>query len=142
MRYTKTSGGPDGRRPGIGLNYYFCDHNTVVNCAKFCWLESYYRNAYIANNLLVNSHFTGERMKDRKYQDPGTLLYGQTINLDTLKTPGRRITPEEAIRVYGSDAVQFSDQMTLSPTDPQDLFRHDLLLRVLQEVQCLRLDGR
>jgi hypothetical protein len=108
---------------GIGLNYYFCDHNTVVNCAKFCWLESYYRNAYIANNLLVNSHFTGERMKDRKYQDPGTLLYGQTINLDTLKTPGRRITPEEAIRVYGSDAVQFSDQMTLSPTDPQELGR-------------------
>ena len=108
---------------GIGLNYYFCDHNTVVNCAKFCWLESYYRNAYIANNLLVNSHFTGERMKDRKYQDPGTLLYGQTINIDTLKTPGRRITPEEAIRVYGSDAVQFSDQTTLSPTDPQELGR-------------------
>ena len=71
---------------GIGLNYYLCDHNTVVNCAKFCWLESYYGKAFIANNLLVNCHFTGERMKDRRFQDPDTLLYGQTINIDTLKT--------------------------------------------------------
>ncbi len=108
---------------GIGLNYYICDHNTVVNCAKFCWLESWYKNAYIANNLLVNCHFAGERMKDRKYQDPNTLLYGQTINIDTLKTPGTRISAEEAIKLFGTDAVQFTDQKSLSPTDPQELNR-------------------
>ena len=108
---------------GIGLNYYFCDHNTVVNCAKFCWLESYYRMAYIANNLLVNCHFAGERMKDRRFQDPDTLLYGQSINIDTLLTPGRRITPAEAMKIYGSDAVQFADQKTLSPTDTKELAR-------------------
>ena len=108
---------------GIGLNYYFCDHNTVVNCAKFCWLESYYRKAFIANNLLVNCHFTGERMKDRRFQDPDSLLYGQTINIDTLKTGGRRITPEEAIKLYGSDAVQFTGEKTLSAADPLELGR-------------------
>ena len=108
---------------GIGLNYYLCDHNTVVNCAKFCWLESYYGKAYIANNLLVNCHFTGERMKDRRFQDPDTLLYGQTINIDTLKTGGRRITQAEAITRYGSDAVQIADDHTLDPTDPRELSR-------------------
>jgi len=108
---------------GIGLNYYYCDHNTVVNCAKFCWLESYYKKAFIANNLLINCHFTGERLIDRKFQDPNTLLYGQTINIDTLKTPGRKISQEEAIKMFGSDAVQFIDQKTLSPTDPQELSR-------------------
>jgi len=108
---------------GIGLNYYLCDHNTVVNCAKFCWLESYYTNAYIANNLLVNCHFTGERIADRRFQDPDTLLYGQTINVDTLKTPGRRITAEEAIRRFGSDAVQLVDQQTLDAGDPRELGR-------------------
>jgi len=108
---------------GIGLNYYFCDHNTVVNCAKFCWLESYYTKAFIANNLLVNCHFTGERLKDRIFQDPDTLLYGQAINIDTLKTPGRKISQAEAIKLFGSDAVQFIDQKTLSPKDPQELNR-------------------
>jgi hypothetical protein len=108
---------------GIGLNYYFCDHNTVVNCAKFCWLESYYKTAFIANNLLVNCHFTGERMKDRRFQDPDTLLYGQTINIDTLKSGGRRISPGEAIKLYGSDAVQFTGDRTMSPTDPRELGR-------------------
>jgi hypothetical protein len=94
-----------------------------VNCAKFCWLESYYTTAYIANNLLVNCHFAGERMADRRFQDPDTLLYGQTINVDTLKTAGRRITAEEAIRLFGSDAVQLVDQHTLSTSDPQELGR-------------------
>ncbi len=108
---------------GIGLNYYICDHNTVVNCAKFNWLESWYKKAYIANNLLVNCHFSGERMKDCQYQDPNSLLYGQTINLDTLKTPGKRITYEEAIKMFGTDAVQFIDQKTLSASDPQELSR-------------------
>ncbi len=108
---------------GIGLNYYFCDHNTVVNCAKFCWLESYYRKAFIANNLLVNCHFTGERMMDRRFQDPDTFLYGQTINIDTLKTGGRKLTLAEAIKLFGSDAVQFAGDHTVSPTDPQELGR-------------------
>jgi hypothetical protein len=108
---------------GIGLNYYFCDHNTVVNCAKFCWLESYYTKAFIANNLLVNCHFTGERMQDRIFQDPDTLLYGQAINIDTLKTPGRKISQSEAIKLFGSDAVQFVDQSTLSSKDPKELGR-------------------
>ena len=108
---------------GIGLNYYLCDHNTVVNCAKFCWLESYYTKAFIANNLLVNCHFTGERMKERRFQDPDTLLYGQTINIDTLKTGGRRITQAEAIQRYRTDAVQIADDHTLDPTDPRELSR-------------------
>ena len=108
---------------GIGLNYYYCNHNTVVNCAKFCWLESYYRKAFIANNLLVNCHFTGERMKDRRFQDPDTFLYGQTINIDTLKTGGRKLTLAEAIKLYGSDAVQFAGDHTLSSGDPQELGR-------------------
>ncbi len=108
---------------GIGLNYYLCDHNTVVNCAKFCWLESYYRKAFIANNLLVNCHFTGERMIDRRFQDPDTLLSGQTINIDTLKAGGRKLTYAEAIKLYGSDAVQFAGDHTVGAADPLELGR-------------------
>ncbi len=108
---------------GVGLNYYVCDHNTVVNCAKFCWMESFYRKAYIANNLLVNCHFTGERIKDRKRNDPDLLLYGQTLNIDTLQTQGRRLTLAESWKYFGTDALIFVDRKTLSATDPQELGR-------------------
>jgi hypothetical protein len=108
---------------GIGLNYFFCDHNTVVNCAKFCFLESYYSNAYIANNLFVNCHFTGERMQDRPRQDPDLLLYGQTINIDTLRIGGKTLSPAEAEKLIGTDAIVFVGRKTLSPTDPRELNR-------------------
>lgn len=97
---------------GIGLNYYLCDHNTVVNCAKFCWLESYYTEAYIANNLLINCHFTGERQQDRPRQDPDLLLYGQALSADTLVVDGKTLAasdPRESGRVliYANNAVYF-----------------------------------
>jgi len=97
---------------GIGLNYFFCDHNTIVNCAKFCLLESYYTNAYIANNLFVNCHFAAERMQDRPRQDPDLLLYGQTINLDTLMVGGKTLGPTDPkelnrVVVYANNAAFF-----------------------------------
>lgn len=108
---------------GIGLNYFFCDHNTVVNCAKFCFLENYFSNAYITNNLFVNCHFSGERMQDRPRQDPDLLLYGQTLNIDTLKAEARQLTPAEAMKEYRTNAVIFVDGKTLSPDDPRELGR-------------------
>lgn len=108
---------------GIGLNYFFCDHNTVVNCAKFCFLESYYRKACIANNLFVNCHFTGERMQDRTRQDPDMLLFGQTLNLDTLMTEARQLTSAEAMKQYGTSAVILVGGKTLRPNDPRELHR-------------------
>lgn len=97
---------------GIGLNYFFCDHNTVVNCAKFCFLESYYKKAFIANNLLVNCHFAAERMQDRPRQDPDLLLYGQVLNIDTLTVKGKTVrpkAPEELSReiIYSNNASYF-----------------------------------
>lgn len=97
---------------GTGLNYFFCDHNTVVNCAKFCFLESYYKKAYISNNLFVNCHFAAERMQDRPHQDPDLLLYGQVLNVDTLMTAGRTLkpkNPEELKRVvlYSNNSSYF-----------------------------------
>jgi hypothetical protein len=84
----------------------------VVNCAKFCFLESYYTTAYIANNLFVNCHFTGEREQDRPRQDPDLLLYGQTINIDTLVIDGKTLAADDPrerdrIIVYSSNATYF-----------------------------------
>lgn len=74
------------------------DHNTTLYICKFNLQESFYRNAFIGNNLFVNCHFTGERVQDANGQDPDGLLYGQILNVDTI-TVGSVVDPKEALRV-------------------------------------------
>ncbi|HEY9165762.1 MAG TPA: T9SS type A sorting domain-containing protein [Candidatus Kryptonia bacterium] len=84
------------------MAYYLCDHNTMVNCAKFVWLGHNFHEAYFGNNLVVNGHFTGERFNDRPGQDPDGLIYGQGLGLDTLVIGGvttNSSDPEELARI-------------------------------------------
>jgi hypothetical protein len=76
------------------INYFWWNHNTVVNCAKFSLQQELATEAYITNNIWVNSHFTGERLVDRPGQDPDGLLWGAVLIVDTLN-PATSLFPEE-----------------------------------------------
>jgi hypothetical protein len=79
-------------------NYFWWNHNTSVNCAKFSLQQELYTEAYIANNIWVNQHFTGERNVDRPGQDPDGLLWGAVLIVDTLN-PTTSLFPEEERKI-------------------------------------------
>lgn len=68
-----------------GNTFFWWNHNTLVNTAKFAMLNEQWHTAYVANSIFYNSHFTGERLKqDAPGQDPNGRLYGAVMDIDTL----------------------------------------------------------
>jgi hypothetical protein len=86
-----------------GLDYFWCNHNTFVNIAKFAFLNEQWEEAYITNNVFYNCHFTGERFSDRGGQDPDGFLYGAVLDVDTLRStvlpPGADSAAAEASKI-------------------------------------------
>jgi hypothetical protein len=60
------------------------NHNTFINITKFAFKFYYMTHLVCTNNIFVNCHFTGERYADRVGQDPDNLLWGTTLDIDTL----------------------------------------------------------
>jgi len=60
------------------------NHNTFINIAKFAFKFYYMTHLVCTNNIFVNCHFTSERYEDRIGQDPDDLLWGTTLDIDTI----------------------------------------------------------
>jgi Secretion system C-terminal sorting domain len=58
------------------------NHNTFLNIAKYPFKQTYFTFLVCVNNIFVNCHFAGESIAYRV--DPGDLLWGSTINTDTI----------------------------------------------------------
>lgn len=68
------------------IDYAVINHNTIINNHKYPFLNSYWREAYITNNLFVNSNMVGEDLENVATggQDPDALLEG-IIGVDTIE---------------------------------------------------------
>ena len=64
--------------------YVLYDHNTFLNISKFAFKFYYMTHLIATNNIFMNCHFTGERRADRVGQDPDLLLWGTTVDIDTI----------------------------------------------------------
>ena len=78
------------------INYAIYNHNTIINNIKYPFFNSYHKEAYFTNNLIVNGGLSGDdpvNMGDGG-QDPGRLPMGifgvDTINVNILIQPQYR----------------------------------------------------
>lgn len=93
------------------VNFMFFNHNICMNGAKYpIWMERY-KEAYITNNMFINSNFEGECKSTWSTQIAEDFIPGGLINLDTVEanwfTPS--VSPEEVI-FYAADNLSYNSQ--------------------------------
>jgi len=102
-------------------DYAVINHNTIINCVKYPFLNQYWRELYFTNNLFVNANMVGEDMENVATggQDPDALRHG-IFGVDTiessikiqpkyLQADGKTLTAEvdqiSDYKVYAADNV-------------------------------------
>lgn len=93
------------------VNFMFFNHNLCMNGAKYpIWYERY-KEAYITNNMFINSNFEGECKSTYSTQIAEDNIRSGLINLDTVEagwfTP--EVTPEEVI-FYAADNLNYTSK--------------------------------
>jgi hypothetical protein len=66
------------------VDHLIWNHNTHINMMKNVFHFENWLEAYIKNNLFINTHVSGEAMSERKGQDPDGQLMGTIFWIDTL----------------------------------------------------------
>lgn len=93
------------------INFFFFNHNTCINGAKYpIWFERY-KEAYITNNMFINSNFEGECRSTYETQIGEDFIPGGLINVDTVETNwfNPSITQEDVI-FYASDNLSYTSE--------------------------------
>lgn len=69
------------------VEYAVVNHNTFINNHKYPFLNVYWKEAYLTNNLFVNANMVGEDFENvaRGGQDPDALLHG-ILGVDTISS--------------------------------------------------------
>lgn len=91
------------------VNFFFFNHNLIVNTTKYpIWYERH-KEAYITNNMFINANYEGECRSTWETQIAEDFIQSGLVNLDTVEanwfTPS--VTPEEVI-FYAADNLSFT----------------------------------
>lgn len=91
-------------------NFFFFNHNTIINTTKYpIWMERF-KEAYITNNMFINCNYEGECQSTWETQLVGDGIMSGILNVDTVEADmwfdGKAPAQEDVI-YYASNNLSF-----------------------------------
>lgn len=91
-------------------NFFFFNHNTIINTTKYpIWMERF-KEAYITNNMFINCNYEGECQSTWETQLVGDRIMSGILNVDTVEADmwfdGKAPAQEDVI-YYASNNLSF-----------------------------------